>query len=228
MDTRVAGSGGTQVTAHKVNRRDRECQIRRGHDLAARETTPSGATPVGSSYRQMGPKDPILALHAFADECPVQVFAEAGKPPAPHSHPVDSGRAARRKGARTRQSDRERRCPLERIRRGGEPGQTPCGNVAHETQRDVQLLRPDPAHRRHCLAHGGQIVPQHLPHLPRRPDREEQAKGFQATGTATGRRTASTPRTAASTSPGDEAQPSEKRTAPASEVPRILWTSGAQ
>ena len=199
MDIRVAGSIGTQVTPHKVNRRDRECQIRSGHCLAAHGTTPSGATSVGSSYRQVGPKDPAFVVQTLAGKCPVQARPEAGKRPAPHPHPVDAGRAATRKGARPGQFDIERSHLVERLRRGDEPRQKPRRHVAHETQGDVQAVRWHPAYGRQGLAHGGERVPERLPNRGRWPDREEQALGpqgfqvLQATGTATGRRTASTP-----------------------------------
>ena len=228
MDIRVEGSAGAQVASHKVNRRDSECEIRSGRGLSNVDPIPAGSIPARSSYRQMGPKGPVFASHTLPGKRPVQTFAEAGKRFALGPHPVYPGRAAPWKGARPAQPDFERSRLLERLRRGGEPRQKLRGNVAHETQRDVQALRRHPAHGREGLAHGSQRAPQPLTNRVRRPDREEQAHGSQPTGTATGRSAASTPWTAAFTSSRDEAHPSEKRTAPSSDVPRILCTSGAQ
>lgn len=199
MDIRVAGSTGTQVTPHKVNRRDRECQIRSGHCLAAHGTTPSGATSVGSSYRQVGPEDPAFVVQTLPGKCPVQACPKAWKRPAPHPYPVDAGRAPPWKGARPGQFDFERSHLVERLRRADEPRHKPRRHVAHETRGDVQAVRWHPAYGRQGLAYGGQRAPQRLANRVRRPDRIKQAlglqgfQGLQATGTATGRRTASTP-----------------------------------
>ena len=228
MDIRVAGSAGEQITPHKVNRRDSECEIRSGSGLSGVDPIPAGSIPARSSYRKMGLKGPAFASHTLPVKRPVQAFAEAGKRFALDPHPVYPGRAAPWKGARPAQPDFERSRLLERLRRGDERRQKLRGNVSHETQRDVQAFRRHPAYGGKGLAHVSQRAPQPLTNLVRRPDREEQAQGSQPTGTATGRSVASTPWTAASTSLCDEAHPSEKRTAPSSDVPRILWTSGAQ
>ena len=228
MDIRVAGSAGAQVASHKVNRRDIECEIRSGRSFSGVDPIPSGPTPARSSYREVGLKGSVFASQTLAGKRPVQTFAEAGKRFALDPHPVYPGRTAPWKGARRAQRDLERSRLLERLRPGDEPRQKFCGDVTHETERDVQAFRRHPAYGREGLAQGSQRAPQPLANRVRRPHREEQAQGSQPTGTATGRSAASTPRTAASTSLCDEAQPSEKRTAPSSDVPRILCTSGAQ
>jgi len=193
MNVRVAGPAGQQLTAHEVNRRDGEHQIRNGDGVAVSGAIPAGASPAGSSYREMRTKGPILTGHALVGECTVQPFPQPGKRPAADSHPVYPGRAAPGECARPGKPDLEWSDLVERLRRGDEPGQDPGRNVANETHRDVQALLRNPAYGRKELAHGGQRAPQRPPDPFGRPDRVEQAQQSQATGTATGPSTASTP-----------------------------------
>lgn len=221
MEIRVAGSAGKQVAANKVNLRDGERQFRQLDDLRGGVQVSPGATFPGSSYRQMGMEGPIIRGHTLVCKRPVEAFSEAGEPLSAHSSPIDPGRAAHRKGSRAGKPEPERTRRFELLRRGDEPGQPRHRHAAHEAQGYVKTARRNPAYIRQRLAQESQRPPQPLTERIRRPDGVEQAQPLQATGTAAGRSTASTPRTAASTSPREEAHPSEKRTAPSSEVPRM-------
>ena len=225
MDVFVTRSFGKQVAPNEMYRRNREPEAVQYKILKGRSSAGAGsggATTPCSSYRQMRREGPVLANDPLPGEPLVQALPQGKQRCGPDAHPVDPGGSAPGEGASAGQRGLERDSTPQRVRRRGQAGENVRSGVTDEAKCDVEALRRHPAHPRNGLAKGSQREPEPLAHLSRRPHREEETQPSQATGTATGRSTASTARTDASTSSRVDAQPSEKRTAPTSDVPRIL------
>lgn len=225
MNVGITRSAGKQVAADEVYRRNREAQtVRQGvpEDPSDTAVVRTATTAPGSSYRQMWREGPCVAPDAVPRERPIKFLAKHRQEGGPHSHPIHAGSPAPGEGPRARQPDLEGGNGPQRVRGGDQAREIVQLGCTHEAKRDVQTLGRHPAHPGGGLPQWSQRPPEFVAHPSRRPHGEEEAESLQGTDTATGRSTASTARTDASTSSRVDAHPREKRTAPSSDVPRIL------